>query len=231
MNASGSVERIRRGMQAQLAARRKRLDAGERHLGWKLGFGAPAAMAKLGISAPLSGFMTDRSLLSSGEPISLAGWKKPIAETEIAAHVGADIPAGASREAVARSIAALGPAIELVDLDQPPVDPEAILAGNIYHRRVILGPRARSDAKLDGLVGRLRRNGAQIAEVEDLEANTGAILDIVAKVADSLAAYGEGVRAGDIVICGAVIPPVEIQPDDREIAFNLALLDAVLKIA
>ncbi len=34
-------------MQAQLAARRRRLDAGEVHLGWKIGFGAPAAMAKL----------------------------------------------------------------------------------------------------------------------------------------------------------------------------------------
>ena len=36
--------RIARGMRAQLARRRERIAAGEAPLGWKVGFGAPAAM-------------------------------------------------------------------------------------------------------------------------------------------------------------------------------------------
>src|SRR5438067_3521539 len=46
---------------------------------------------------------------------------------------------GAGRAATVAAIAALGPAIELADLNPPPDDVEVVLAGNIFHRRVILG--------------------------------------------------------------------------------------------
>lgn len=216
--------RVRRGMEMQLAARRTRLAAGEHHLGWKLGFGAPAALQKFGIPSPLSGFMTDRNRLSSGAHLSFAGWVKPVAETEIAVYLGRDLPAGASREVAAAAIAAIGPAIEIVDLDTPPAEIEPVLACNIYHRHVVLGSRdeTRSGAKLDGLTGRVFRNGEEFASASDLQANTGEILKIVPQVAALLAAFGERVRAGDVIICGAVVPPIELKPEDREIAFELA---------
>ena len=53
--------RIARGMKLQLAKRRERIAAGEKPLGWKMGFGAPAAMAKLNISAPLIGYLMARA--------------------------------------------------------------------------------------------------------------------------------------------------------------------------
>ena len=53
--------RVRRGLEAQLAARERRLAAGERPLGWKLGFGSPEARERLDTAAPLVGFLTDRS--------------------------------------------------------------------------------------------------------------------------------------------------------------------------
>lgn len=215
--------RIRRGMEAQLAARRRRLAAGERPIGWKIGFGAPAALAKLGIAAPLTGFTMERSRIEPGGVASLSGWTKPVAEAEIAVHIGRDLSADASPADVAGAIAALGPAIELVDLDRPPEDPEAILAGNIYHRHVILGPRdeGRAGARLDGLAGRILRNGGETARVADLEANTGAILDLVPHVARTLAAFGERLRQGEVVICGSVVPPMELGAEDRELAFSL----------
>jgi len=215
--------RIERGLRAQLAARQKLIGAGARAIGWKIGFGAPAAMAKLGIAAPLIGFMTDRSVVVSGAAVSLAGWSKPLAETEIAVHMGRDLGSGASRSEVVNSIAALGPAIELADLDAPPTDPEAILSGNIYHRHVILGPRddRRAGAILDDWSGRVSRNGNEEAHVSDLEANTGLLLDLVTHVAATLSAEGERLRAGDVVICGSVIPPIELGDQDREVAFSL----------
>jgi len=219
----GNDPRVQRGMQAQLAARRRRLDAGEKHLGWKIGFGAPAAMEKLGIAGPLIGFMTDRSAVASGAAVSLARWSKPFAETEIAVHIGKDLSAGAGREAVTDAIAALGPAIELADIDQPPEDPEAILSGNIYHRHVILGPHdpARAGAKLDGWSGRIVRNGKEMPRVDDLQANTGEILGLVIHVANTLPAFGEQLRRGDVVICGSIVPPMELHADDAEIAYSL----------
>jgi 2-keto-4-pentenoate hydratase len=48
---------IKKGMTAQLAKRRERMAAGEKPLGWKLGFGAPAAMQRLGLAAPLIGYL------------------------------------------------------------------------------------------------------------------------------------------------------------------------------
>lgn len=214
--------RVARGLRAQLAARQKLIGAGARAIGWKIGFGAPAAMAKLGIAAPLTGFMMDRNLVESGAAVSLAGWSKPVAETEIAVHIGRDLGDGVSRSEVVNSIAALGPAIELADLDVPPTDPEAILSGNIYHRHVILGPRddGRAGAIL-GWSGRVSRNGKEEAHVSNLEANTGLLLDLVIHVANTLSAVGERLRAGEVVICGSVIPPIELGDQDREIAFSL----------
>lgn len=221
--------RIVRGMTAQLLHRRERLAAGASPLGWKVGFGAPAAMQKFGITAPLVGFLLDRGRLAPGAAASLAGWTKPVAEPEIAVHIGKNLPGGADRAAAANAIAGLGPAIELADLDPPPVDVEIILAGNIFHRHVILGGRdtARAGGQVSGLTGRLVRNGAEAAATTDLEANTGALVEIVHHVANVLAAFGERLRAGEVIIAGSVVPPVFLESGDVSIAFALEPIGSV----
>src|SRR5690349_9998966 len=116
--------RIARGMAKQLSERRARIAAGEKPLGWKVGLGAKPAMERLGITAPLVGYMMQKSLLPNGSAVSVAGWTQPVAEPEIAVHMGADLP-GADRTAAIAAIGALGPAIELADLNPPPTDVEA----------------------------------------------------------------------------------------------------------
>ncbi len=98
-----------------------------------------------------------------------------------------------------------------------------MLAGNIFHRAVILGPsdKARAGVKLDGLTGLVFRRGAQIARQEDLQANIGNIVDIVAHVAGTLAANGERLRAGDVIITGSIVPPPMIEKDETEFAYAL----------
>ena len=119
-------------MQSQLAMRRDLMLAGAKHLGWKAGFGSRAAMEGLGMRSPLFGFMLDRNLVQAAAAVSLAGWKRPVFEAEVAVYLAADA-----------SIAALGPAIELADLDPAIAGVEAILAGDIFHRHVLLGERRR----------------------------------------------------------------------------------------
>jgi 2-keto-4-pentenoate hydratase len=215
--------RIARGMEKQLGVRRTRIAAGETPLGWKVGLGAPAAMERLKIKAPLVGFMMQSSLLPNGATVSLAGWHKPVAEPEIAVHMSHDLPGGADRAATAAAIAALGPAIELADLNPPPDDVEATLAGNIFHRHVILGPPdpTRAGAKLDGLVGHVFRRGALAAKQENPEALIGEMIGIVQHVAGTLAACGERLRAGDVIITGSIVPPPFIEPDETEFAYAL----------
>jgi 2-keto-4-pentenoate hydratase len=209
-------------MTAQLSRWRERLNAGEQALGWKVGFGARAAMEKLKITAPLIGFLTDRALVSSGVTLSLANWTKPLAEPEIAVHMGKDLPAGAAREQAMKAIAGLGPAIELADLDRPPDDIEQILAGNIYQRHVILGACdvSRAGGVLDGLTGRILRNGTEVARTSDPQANTGDLIDIVRHVADVLAACGERLRAGQIIITGSIVSPLWVEAGE-EVVFQL----------
>src|SRR5690349_21202486 len=124
--------RVVRGMRAQLEERKKRLDAGDQSLGWKVGFAAPAMLGRLKLSGPLVGFLTRNARVQSGGTVSLAGWTKPVAEPEIAVHVGRDVPADADHDTAAAAIAGIAPAIELVDLNNPPEDPERVLVGNIY---------------------------------------------------------------------------------------------------
>ena len=222
VSAAWKDPRIARGMEAQLDRWRERIAAGEKPLGWKVGFGAPAAMGKLGITAPLVGFLTDKALVPSGSTISLADWKKPVAEPEIAVHLGRDLPGGADRDAAREAIAGLGSAIELADLDHPPDDVERILAGNIYQRNVILGAPdvSRAGCVLDGLVGRVFRNGTEVANTSDPQAMTGELIDIVRHVADVLAAFGERLRAGQIIITGSIVPPLWVEPGE-EVVFKL----------
>ena len=228
MQSNQPDPRIARGMQTQLGRWRERLNAGEQALGWKVGFGAPAAMEKLGITAPLIGFLTDRALVASGVALSLANWKKPLAEPEIAVHMESDLPADAGRDAARGAIKGIGPAIELADLDCPPDDVERILAGNIYQRHVILGPcdPSRAGCVLDGLTGRILRNGTEAARTSDPQANTGDLIDIVRHVADVLAAFGEQLRAGQIIITGSIVPPLWVEAGE-EVVFQLDPLGGI----
>jgi 2-keto-4-pentenoate hydratase len=215
--------RVVRGMRAQLELRRMRLDAGDRPLGWKVGFAAKAMRERLAISGPLVGFLTRHSRVPSAATVSLAGWVKPVAEPEIAVHIGRDVGAGIDRAAAAAAIAGISPAIELVDLTSPPEDPERILAGNIYQRHVVLAgdAPARAGAGADGLACRIIRRGAEAAATRDPQGTTGEWIGIVQHVADVLAAFGERLRAGEIIITGSVVAPLVIEPDEERIGFEV----------
>lgn len=215
--------RVARGMRAQLDLRRQRLAGGDKSLGWKVGFGAPAMLKQLGIGGPLVGFLTQNARVQPGGSVSLAGWAKPVAEPEIAVHIGRDVPAGADHETARTAIAGISPAIELADLTTSPDDPERILSGNIYQRHVVLsgtGP-ARSGSAANDLTCRLIRHGSEFARTTDPQANTGEWVSIVRHVADVLGAFGERLRAGEIIITGSVVPPLTIEPADDAIAFEV----------
>ncbi|MEQ1775875.1 MAG: fumarylacetoacetate hydrolase family protein [Burkholderiales bacterium] len=202
--------RITRGFALQLAERRARIAGGEKPLGWKVGFGAPAAMKMLGIDAPLIGYLMHRALLANNACVALNGWQKPAAEAEIAVHMANDLDANADRATIQRAIAGIGPAIELADVTFAPDDVEKILAGNIYQRYVMLGAcdTSRAGARLDGIRARLLRNAIEIGNTADPQAATGEIIGIVGHVATLLSLHGERLRAGEVIITGSITPPL-----------------------
>ncbi|MFD2181962.1 fumarylacetoacetate hydrolase family protein [Rhodoplanes azumiensis] len=219
--------RLARGMAAQMDLRRSKLAEGARPIGWKVGFGAPAGLAKLKIAAPIVGFLLDRNVVASGGTVAISGFAMPVAEPEIAVEIGTDLPGGGDEAAAAAAIAALGPAIELADFS-PLDDPEPILSGNIFHRHVIFGPRsARKHGDTTGLVSTVLRDGTAVPAPADVTANTGDLVRIVRHVADTLAALGETLRTGDVIIAGSITPPLMLTMEDRVLTHRLAPIGEV----
>src|SRR5215217_5119259 len=186
MTALHEDPRVRRGMERQLELRRRLLADGARPIGWKLGLGTPAAMEKHGTSAPLVGFLTDRGLREPGAEVAIGAWRKPAAEPEVAVHIARDVPAGGDRDAAAAAIGGLGVAIELVDLGDGEV--EEILAGDIFHRHVVLGPAAAGvePGDLRGFIA----HGDETREVDDPLALVGDPATALAHLATHLDAFG-----------------------------------------
>jgi 2-keto-4-pentenoate hydratase len=211
---SGLDPRIERGMRAMLELRRERLAGGDRPLGWKVGFFAPAAREKFGLERPLVGFLVDSLLLPDGAEVEIGDWTTPMLEPEIAAHLSMDVAGDASWEDVRAAIGGLSVAIELADLDPPPEDVEEIVAGNIFHRHVILGPVDPERSTAEGITGRLLRDGEEIASNDTPEEMTGEIVEVVRSTAESLAACGERLQAGEVVITGSIVAPVPVEPGD-----------------
>ena len=186
------------GMRALLARRQEELDAGAEPLGWKIGLNVPAVQEMLGIAEPVAGYMTSRSLVGAGEEIAVAGWSAPMLEPEVAIRVGED-----------GSAVALAPAIELVDIDLPFDDIEAILARNVFHRAVVLG---------DGRAG--GRTAGECRVVLDGEETASAPVDCdvdgtAAFVAGYLARHGARLAPGEVIIAGSLTPPLPVTPGTR----------------
>ena len=215
--------RVRRGMQRQLELRRARLAAGDKSLGWKVGFGAPAmlkaarhcrAAHRLPHTERARAIRRQRVAQGLGEAGGGAGDRRAYRPR---------CARGADRAAAAAAIAGISPAIELVDVHTPPQGPEFILGENIYQRHVVLGGSGphRAGASANGLTCRVMRHGKEFARTTDPQANTGQWIEIVRHVADVLAAFDATLRAGEIIITGSVVPPLTLEPAEAGIAFEV----------
>src|SRR4051794_29079677 len=202
--------RVRRGMERELALRRSALDDGARPIGWKLGLGTPAAMEKHGTTAPLVGFLIDRGLREGGSEVSIGAWENANAEPEVAVQMATDVPAGADRETIAAAIRGFGVALELVDITGG--GGEEILAGNIFHRHVLLGGAA--SVAPDVLRGEIKHRG-ELVPVDHPWELVGDPVTALAHLAERLAAFGETLEAGSVLITGSIVPAIPIAPGDR----------------
>jgi 2-keto-4-pentenoate hydratase len=163
-------------------------------IGWKVGFGAPAALERLGLERPLVAPLPAAARLAHGATVDVSRWTAPVLEPEVAVWIGQG----------------LGVAIELADVDLPPDDPARILVGGIFHRHSILGPP--HAPTLDGVVARVHRNGEEVAATREPTALTGP-LDFVVETVRLHA--GRELREGEVVLAGSVVPPLSLAPGEH----------------
>jgi len=196
---------VSRGMRTLLARRMAELAAGASPVGWKIGFNAPAIQQHFGLAGPVVGYLTDTGLSADGATVAVSGWTAPAVEVEVAVRVG---EGGA--------VAGLAPALELVDLDLPFDDLEAILAGNVFQRGVVFGPEVPG---VDPWAVRVTvtKNGEVAAEGR-LAEEPAATAAVVRSFLDD---HGAALAPGDRIIAGSMVAPVAVGPGDRvEVEFG-----------
>jgi 2-keto-4-pentenoate hydratase len=190
--------RVVAGMDRLLARRAELIAGGAEALGWKLALGTEAAMAALGLDGPLVGFLTSSTAIASGGAIAVAGWTTPKLEPEIAIHLG---PGG-------RGVAAIAAAIEIADVDRSPTETEEVLAGDVYHRGVILGEPV---APPQGPIAvRVECDGQELAATDDAEGAVGRLADLAGYVSEYLAHFGAETAEGEVIISGSTVPFIDV---------------------
>jgi 2-keto-4-pentenoate hydratase len=196
---------VSRGMRALLARRLRDIAAGASPVGWKIGFNTPAIQQHFGLTSPVVGYLTDAGIAPDGATVALSGWTAPAVEVEVAIRVGER-----------GEVAGLAPALELVDLDLPFDDLEAILAGNIFQRGVVFGPEV-PGVDPWAIRATVTKNGDIAAEGRIAEEPAAT----VAVVRSFLGDHGATLAPGDRIIAGSMVAPVAVGPGDRlEVGFG-----------
>jgi 2-keto-4-pentenoate hydratase len=191
----GSLDpRLHAALREQLEHRRRLMDRGARHVGWKMGMGERERIG----SGPVIGYLTSATVLASGGAYRASDAVALHADAEVALELGTD-----------GEIVGYGAALELVDLG-PPRDAERIVATNVFHRAVAFGPRQRG---LPDVEGRLIVDGEERGRAPARRDHA----EIVRQAARLLEAVGERFRPGDLLITGSVVQTA-VRPGERVVA-------------
>ena len=204
----------------QAAWVKKKLAAGRRRIGWKIGLTSKAMQYALNIDIPDSGVLLDDMMFSDGATIPPDRFIQPRIEAEIAFVMKAPLkgPDVTAAEVLAATDC-IAPALEILDTRILRVDPATkktrsvfdTIADNAANAGIVM-----SDLRISPGEADMRWIGAIVSrngEVEETGLGAGVLDDpatSVAWLANRLAQYGEdGIEAGEIVLSGSFIRPVE----------------------
>jgi 2-oxopent-4-enoate hydratase len=196
----------------------RRTAEGQRVIGRKVGLTSRPMQEVLGVDEPDFGVLTDEMVVEDGDLIDTGRLVQPRVEAELAFVMRDDLagPGVTTARALAAIEGAL-PAVEVVDSRVADWRIKLVdtVADNASSGLLVLGGRMRPvhdlDLRLLGVVvsrhGRMIDSGAGAAAL-------GNPARCVAWLANTLGAFGQGLRAGDVVLPGAVHRMVPVVPGD-----------------
>lgn len=194
--------------------------------GFKIGATGRAMRDYLGLAGPLASFMAPSALHASGATLPFAAFLHPGAECEIAVRLRRDLPPGPCGAAAARdAVGELFAAIELVENrygDLRALGTPTLLADQVFHAAAVLGAPYPDWRALDlrALVGRMTADGAPRGEGRGDELLGDPMAALAFLAASPVAAAFGGLRAGQVVMLGSVVPPAWLPaPAVVEVAF------------
>lgn len=201
-----------------------RVDAGRQVRGRKVGLTSRAMQAAMKIDEPDFGTLLDDMFFEDGASIEAARFTDPRVEVELAFVLGRSIqgPELATWD-VLDATDYVVPALELIAARSHRVDPETgrartvldTVADNAAAAGVVLGgrPVRPMDVDMRWVGALLFRNGV----IEETGVAAGVLnhpANGVVWLARRLAAHGEGLMAGQVILAGSFTRPVEIRAGD-----------------
>lgn len=199
-------------------------EAGRKVIGWKIGLTSKAMQYALNIDIPDSGVLFDDMLFDDGAVIPADRFIQPRIEAEIAFVLKSDLSGpDVSVFDVLNATDFVTPALEILDTRILRADPETkktrtivdTISDNAANAGVVLGGRAMRPDGMD-----MRWMGAIVSrngEVEETGLGAGVLNHPargIAWLANRLHQYGDKISAGQIVLAGSFIRPIEARHGD-----------------
>jgi 2-keto-4-pentenoate hydratase len=218
---SGAVPPLRDGLESQdvdgaYAVQeintRFLVDQGRRMVGRKAGLTAKAVQIQLGVDQPDFGVLFDDMEIADGGTLDPERCLQPKAEAEIAFVLGKDLlSSNTTPEQVSRAVATVHAAIEIVDsriADWKIAFADTVADNGSSAFFVLAGEGLPLDGlDLEGAAMAMEING-DIVSTGTGAAALGNPLNAAAWLARTLASRGEPLKAGDILLTGALGPMV-----------------------
>ena len=196
-----------------------RLTAGERLVGKKIGVTSQAVMTMLGVNQPDFGHMLDGMAYGEGAVIEAASLIQPKAEGEIAFVLKHDLVGpGITAADVLRATEGVMPCFEIVDsrIRDWQIGIVDTVADNASCGAFVLGSRLVHPRDLDlitcGMV--LEKNGAVVVTGAGA-ATMNSPVNAVAWLANTLGRLGIALRAGEVILSGALGAMVPVSRGDN----------------
>lgn len=193
----------------------RRVAAGERVVGRKIGLTSLAVQRQLGVDSPDFGALFAADTFGDGEPIDLSRFLLPRVEAEVAFVLGADLDMSAPTAVdVLRATDFVLPAIEIVDSRVSNWDIKLVdtVADNASGAATVLGP---TPVPLSGVdlrtAGMVIEHRGEVVSVGTGAACLGHPVTAVVWLARELVRRGDPLRAGDLVLSGALGPVVPVK--------------------
>lgn len=198
--------------------------AGRQAIGWKIGLTSKAMQYALNIDTPDSGVLLDDMRFEDGSEIPPDRFIQPRIEAEIAFVMKSELTGpNVSVYDVLNATDYVTPALEILDTRILRVDPQTkqartivdTVSDNAANAGIVLGGRAMRPDQVD-----LRWVGAIVSrngQVEETGLGAGVLNHPargIAWLANRLARYGARIEAGQIVLAGSFIRPVEARHGD-----------------